>query len=720
MSDDGKSVPTEGVDYGHTMVVWPARPQWGQPGAGAGIGVNPDFDPTTGNGWLPDEDGYSEALPAGVPANVQAAIGQVKPGGTNGSLMSCDLWKLSPAAGYPWDPKVAWDPVFVYFPAQAVSDANLSADAVPVHTRIQDEVHDGAQYISATGSGSQPYSLPVVRATATANGAYYTIGHLPGPMAPYTFTFSASERGELRFPRPEENAGGLHPAGFTVGANTTDCIVVFPEGSGLEPLYFAMVVSLMPGPLQQRQEQENQAKAKADAEAKAKADAEAKAKADAEAKAKADAEAKAKADAEAKAKADAEAKAKADALFAKAGVKPAPVYTPQMVAEANAALKAPNGMVLNQTPGSVQMAMAGAGVWTASGEAAGGLIAAIGRGVAALTASTVGPMVAAASTILFSPPAGGGSDSVPGRDLDAMFALNAQSMAGQGVKIEPGVSSVNLPARGQLILSNGQLALQLLKTGDGLPAAVPVLNAARDAATGLDKITVPAVASAPARTILVNPAPPPAQPSDTGNQQPVPVTPAHTGTEVKPVETITVTTTPAADVGGLRDFIYWRPDATGTGVEPVYVMLSGPYGETNAKGKYSGRDYNTDKAGGPVQELDWKTATIDREGVDKVKLHTGRFGESADNVVMIDRLEKILRGELQPTDIDKRFYTHEIRELERYRNLGVKDGERPKNRSEVWNNTHTATLEDYKINEKTQPLYTPEAEEAYRKAEEGK
>lgn len=535
MSDDGHSVPTEGVDYGHTMVVWPARPQWGQPGAGAGIGVNPDFDPTTGNGWLPDEDGYSEALPAGVPANVQAAIGQVRPGGTNGSLMSCDLWKLSPAAGYPWDPKVAWDPVFVYFPAQAVSDANLSADAVPVHTRIQDEVHDGAQYICATGSGSQPYSLPVVRATATANGAYYTIGHLPGPMAPYTFTFSASERGELRFPRPEENASGLHPAGFTVGANTTDCIVVFPEGSGLEPLYFAMVVSLMAGPLQQRQEQENQARAKADAEAKAR-----------------------------------------DELFAKAGVKPAPVYTPQMVAEANAALKAKDGMVLNQTPGSVQMALAGAGVWTASGEAAGGLSAAIGRGVAALTASTVGPMVAAASTILFSPPAGGGSDSVPGRDLDAMFALNAQLMAGQGVKIEPGVSSVNLAARGQLILSNGQLALQLLKTGDGLPAAVPVLNAARDAATGLDKITVPAVAGAPARTILVNPAPPPAQPSDTGNQQPVPVTPAHTGTEVKPVETITVTTTPAADGDGLRDFIYWRPDASGTGVEPVYVMLKDP------------------------------------------------------------------------------------------------------------------------------------------------
>ncbi|EJC3639751.1 S-type pyocin domain-containing protein [Salmonella enterica] len=545
MSDD-KTVPTEGVDRGHTMVVWPARPKWGQPGAGASIGINPDFDPTTGNGWLPEEDGYSEALPAGVPANIQAAINQVKPGHTDGGLMSADLWKLAPAAGYPWDPMVAWDPIFVYFPAQAVSDSNLSAgklpDTIPVHTRIQDEVHDGAQFISATGSGSQPYSLPVIN--ATSSGAYYTVGQLPGPMAPYTFSFSPTERGELRFPRAEENAGGLHSAGFTVGANTTDCIVAFPEESGLEPLYFAMVVSLPEGPLRQRQEEENQARAKADAEAKAEAEAAAKAR---------------------------------EALFAKAGVKTPPEYTPEMVQAAEAALGAAGAMALSQVPNTMQLSVAGNGVWTAAGEAAGSLGAAIGRGIAALTASTAGPMVAAASTIFFSPPAGGGSDKVPGRDLDALFALNAQLLTGQNEKIEPGVNSVSLPVRGQLVNSNGQLAMQLLKTGEGLPAAVPVLNAVRDAATGLDRITVPAVAGAPERIILVNPALPPTAPSDTASPPPsVPVTPVHTGTEIKPVETITVTTTPAADIGGLQDFIYWRPYAAGTGVEPVYVMLSDP------------------------------------------------------------------------------------------------------------------------------------------------
>ncbi|EFS6636123.1 colicin-D, partial [Salmonella enterica] len=190
----------------------------------------------------------------------------------------------------------------------------------------------------------------------------------------------------------------LHPAGFTVGANTTDCIVVFPEGSGLEPLYFSMTVILPEGPLKQRQEEENQARAKADAEA----------------------EAKAKAEAEAKAKAEREA------LFTRAGVVPAPTYTPEMVKSAEAALGAAGVMVLGQTPGAMQLSVAGGGVLTATGEVLSSLGAAVGRAIASLgataTAGTAGPMVAAASAILFPPAAGEGSDRVPGRDLNAMFA----------------------------------------------------------------------------------------------------------------------------------------------------------------------------------------------------------------------------------------------------------------------------------------------------------
>ncbi|HGJ5918033.1 S-type pyocin domain-containing protein [Arsenophonus nasoniae] len=148
------------------------------------------------------------------------------------------------------------------------------------------------------------------------------------------------------------------------------------------------------------------------------------------------------------------------------------------------------------------------------------------------------------------------------------------------------------------------------------------------------------------------------------------------------------------------------------GYQPLYVMFNNHYGETNAKGKYSGRYFHTDRAGGPILDLDWRTAIIDQAGINKVKLHTSRFGDAPENRVMIDRLEKISQGKMQATDIDKRFYTHEIRELERYRNLGIKDGELPKSiieKKSVWNNTHTAALEDYKINEKNEPLYTEEA-----------
>lgn len=373
----------------------------------------------------------------------------------------------------------------------------------------------------------------------------------------------------------------------------------------------------------------------------------------------------------------------------------------------------------------LQMSTAGQGVMTTSSELAGWASSALWRGANEVGSIRAGTAVAAGSVLgafalgLYSNEAGAGSSQVPGRDVN-LFALQASLAAAGMATIQPGMTSVNLPVRGFITTDDdGKQSVNFVRTGvGGVSPSVPVFRPVRDELTGLDKITLPAMAGVPARTILINPVPTgPAAPSHTGNGSPVPSTPVHTGTNVRQADSIVVTTFPADVVQDLQDFILWQPDATEVGVEAIYVMVSKPYGETNAKGKYSGRDYNTDKAGGPIQNLDWKGASIDRAGVDKVKLHTGRFGESPDNKVMIDRLEKILKGELQATDTDKRFYTHEIRELERYRALGVSDGVSD---DSVWNSAHTATLEDYKINEKNQPMYTPEALEAYRKAEEGK
>lgn len=319
---------------------------------------------------------------------------------------------------------------------------------------------------------------------------------------------------------------------------------------------------------------------------------------EAAAKAKADADrlAAEKADAEARAKAEAErrkAEEARKALFSKAGVEDTPVYTPERVKAATAAMMVPGAALLNRAPGMIQLSAVAAriqaalsglsGVLTATAEFSGWISSALWRGVVSVagtaTATTAGPMVAAASAIFFSPRAGGGDDSkVPGRDIEMMAAQARLFTAGK-LSIEPGMKTVNLPVRGFITTEpDGRQSVKLVRTGaGGVPATVPVLSAVRDKVTGLDKITVPAVAGAPSRTILINPVPVgPAAPSHTGNSTPVPVTPVHTGTEVKQADSIVTTTLPAADIPALQDFIYWQPDATGTGVEPIYVVFSSP------------------------------------------------------------------------------------------------------------------------------------------------
>lgn len=203
--------------------------------------------------------------------------------------------------------------------------------------------------------------------------------------------------------------------------------------------------------------------------------------------------------------------------------------------------------------------------------------------------TTAGAMVAAASTIFFSPRAGGGNDSkVPGRDIEIMAAQARLFTAGKLI-IDPGMKSVDLPVRGFITMEmDGRQSLKLVKTGTGgISATVPVLSGVRDKASGLDKIMVPAVDGAPSLSILINPVPfGPAAPSHTGNSTPVPVTPVHTGTEVKQADSIVTTSLPVADVPPLQDFIYWQPDATGTGVEPIYVMLSSLPKSVNHKHKH--------------------------------------------------------------------------------------------------------------------------------------
>ncbi|WP_406669675.1 S-type pyocin domain-containing protein [Pseudomonas putida group bacterium ESBL64] len=167
---------------------------------------------------------------------------------------------------------------------------------------------------------------------------------------------------------------------------------------------------------------------------------------------------------------------------------------------------------------------------------------------------------------------------------------------------------------------------------------------------------------------------------------------------------------PAHEPPNYKDCIYCFPPESG--LPPLYVVFNSPYPGATTIGTYSGRPYNPDKAGGPIERMDWRKARITAGGVELVKLHTSRFPPSDANKIMIDRLEKILQSKLQATDIDKRFFTHEIRELERFRALGIADKILPTDGGETWNNTHAATLEDYQLGSDAELLYTAEALEA--------
>jgi hypothetical protein len=129
-----------------------------------------------------------------------------------------------------------------------------------------------------------------------------------------------------------------------------------------------------------------------------------------------------------------------------------------------------------------------------------------------------------------------------------------------------------------------------------------------------------------------------------------------------------------------------------------------------AYGPSSEREFDPEQAGGTVRALDWRRVRITTRGIDVVEQHLVRFGPVVENQRMIARLRQIASGDLAATDYDLRFYTHELREYVRYRRLGHATG--AGDDGDLWNNAHTATLEDYGLHEhdaeRRSTLYHPD------------
>lgn len=127
-----------------------------------------------------------------------------------------------------------------------------------------------------------------------------------------------------------------------------------------------------------------------------------------------------------------------------------------------------------------------------------------------------------------------------------------------------------------------------------------------------------------------------------------------------------------------------------------------------ARGVASTREFDPAKAGGPIENLSTDGVTINHEGIAIVEKHISRFGYDPANEVMVGRLKRIANDEILPEKVDLNYYTHECREYERYCNLGWETGEPDGvDGYDLWNNAHTATLEDFKL--KDGDLYHPDA-----------
>jgi hypothetical protein len=143
------------------------------------------------------------------------------------------------------------------------------------------------------------------------------------------------------------------------------------------------------------------------------------------------------------------------------------------------------------------------------------------------------------------------------------------------------------------------------------------------------------------------------------------------------------------------------PEAGGRAEEATKMTPTEPRG---ARGPSSGREFDPDAAGGPIEPKTTDGVTIDHAGIDVVEQHVSRFGPDPHNEAMISRLRAIADGKLEPTQEDLNFYTHEMDEFQRYKNLGWETGQPddPDSRAELWNNAHTAALEDYGLREVAQ------------------
>ena len=155
-----------------------------------------------------------------------------------------------------------------------------------------------------------------------------------------------------------------------------------------------------------------------------------------------------------------------------------------------------------------------------------------------------------------------------------------------------------------------------------------------------------------------------------------------------------------------------QPELSVAALDPLELSEPDPEWGTHT-GAVTGRPFFLAEISLPLKRQSLEGVAVTREGIDRVRHHVGRFGAHPHNEGMLARLEGILAGDLSFTEFDVRFYTHELRELERFEAAGWPDGlpESSDERHRLWNNEHTATLEEFGFDPVVHRLYHPDVEQ---------
>jgi hypothetical protein len=137
---------------------------------------------------------------------------------------------------------------------------------------------------------------------------------------------------------------------------------------------------------------------------------------------------------------------------------------------------------------------------------------------------------------------------------------------------------------------------------------------------------------------------------------------------------------------------------------------------SSTRGEFSGRRYDAAKIGIPIERRSHDGVRIEAHGIETISRHLARFGSDDANDLMLGRLRQIVQRGMTATAQDVAFYAHELRECERYTALGFPDGQPASldEAYEVWNNAHTATLEEFGVRNERVDLYHPDAQAILR------